>query len=512
MLQRQGMPLTLFIKEVKGFASINWTASSPKAYWYQRNCHSYSGQQTHTKKGETSQLNPRKKDQFFFSLFSLLKKMKSTSATKIVVHRAPPKRFLDRNPENDGHTLEQGTPPIKPKLRIKRRNDSAKQAATEALHSSDTSISTETLSEAKSSYSAAHGNDSDDENYDSSSSSSTWHRTLTGEDMRRLEESSTQVYAECPAVDAVRSKEMSYAIVHETLDCVACMCPVRVDDQIWQCSECFLIMHLVCLRRWAQSSAARPETLSEECFPDIVPTWKCPKCRKAYALSECPTESRCFCGKVVNPPVDLWKAPHSCGQVCGKPLQPPCGHTCLLLCHPGPCPPCPYEVDARCFCGKEVQRRRCADKKFSCGQVCGKLLSCGVHTCQQVCHEGPCDPCGVRVTRPCVCGKSVREVVCGTGKWHCSQPCGKPLACGRHTCEAVCHSGPCPPCKLRGERTCFCGKMNLGFLDCDVPTRSCGDMCGKVLPCGHRCPEVCHSGECPPCIVLVVKKNDNKSL
>ena len=36
-----------------------------------------------------------------------------------------------------------------------------------------------------------------------------------------------------------------------------------------------------------------------------------------------------------NPTFDPWCIPHSCGQQCGKRLNPDCGHDCLLLCHPG---------------------------------------------------------------------------------------------------------------------------------------------------------------------------------
>lgn len=43
----------------------------------------------------------------------------------------------------------------------------------------------------------------------------------------------------------------------------------------------------------------------------------------------------CYCGKLQDPPADPWLAPHSCGSVCQKELKPSCGHTCLLLCHPG---------------------------------------------------------------------------------------------------------------------------------------------------------------------------------
>ena len=52
----------------------------------------------------------------------------------------------------------------------------------------------------------------------------------------------------------------------------------------------------------------------------------------------------CYCGKVCDPKHDPWIAPHSCGDKCGRQLMPNCGHTCLLLCHPGRCPPCPKQV------------------------------------------------------------------------------------------------------------------------------------------------------------------------
>jgi hypothetical protein len=69
-----------------------------------------------------------------------------------------------------------------------------------------------------------------------------------------------------------------------------------------------------------------------------------------------------------------------------------CGHTCTLLCHPGPCPPCPRVVDAPCHCGKLRLRQRCGQAAFSCAEVCGRRLGCG-HACPEVCHEGPCPPC-----------------------------------------------------------------------------------------------------------------------
>jgi hypothetical protein len=37
-------------------------------------------------------------------------------------------------------------------------------------------------------------------------------------------------------------------------------------------------------------------------------------------------------------------------------------------------------------------------------------------------------------------------------------------------------------------------------LWCDAPRR---DVCGKLLPCGHKCPDTCHPGACSPCQVIV---------
>ncbi len=44
----------------------------------------------------------------------------------------------------------------------------------------------------------------------------------------------------------------------------------------------------------------------------------------------------------VDPSPDLWLPAHTCGETCSREL--PCGHTCSLLCHPGPCPACPRMV------------------------------------------------------------------------------------------------------------------------------------------------------------------------
>ena len=77
---------------------------------------------------------------------------------------------------------------------------------------------------------------------------------------------------------------------------------------------------------------------------------------------------------------------YSCTKVCDKPLA--CGnHNCPLQCHSGDCPPCKTspEVVKTCSCGKVsldnmngvLPRVSCMDAIPSCGQICGKSLSCG---------------------------------------------------------------------------------------------------------------------------------------
>uniref|UniRef100_A0A4X2KRY0 Nuclear transcription factor, X-box binding like 1 n=1 Tax=Vombatus ursinus TaxID=29139 RepID=A0A4X2KRY0_VOMUR len=228
--------------------------------------------------------------------------------------------------------------------------------------------------------------------------------------------------------------------------------------------------------------------------------WPCPKCRFEYKRSETPTRYYCYCGKVEDPPLDPWLVPHSCGQVCEREFKPPCGHKCLLLCHPGPCPPCPKTVTITCYCKKaKPVSRRCSTKEWSCQQPCGRKLSCGQHNCEDPCHAGNCKPCPRISKQKCVCGKRVAERLCASPVWHCDQVCGKILPCGHHTCEQVCHPLACGECPRSGKRFCPCQKSKF-FLPCteDVPT--CGDSCDKVLECGiHRCSQRCHRGPCEIC-------------
>ncbi|KAH7677878.1 NF-X1-type zinc finger protein NFXL1 protein [Dioscorea alata] len=303
-----------------------------------------------------------------------------------------------------------------------------------------------------------------------------------------------------PDLSKIRSILSSSSSSSSFSACLICLDRVRPDHPIWSCSSgCHAVFHLACIQSWASQPPYRPSAASSD--------WPCPKCRLSYPKTLIPRSYYCFCGKVENPPVNPWALPHSCGELCERALRPECGHHCLLLCHPGPCPPCPQLVTSSCFCGSVSDVRRCAHKYFSCGKPCSKPLDCGLHPCPERCHEGPCPPCRVKGVCECACGRTKEERECCERGFQCENPCESLLACGKHRCERGCHSGPCGDCPLQGRRTCPCGKKEYKGVSCDVNVPTCGSTCEKLLSCGlHRCPERCHRGPCvETCRTVLIK-------
>ena len=134
-----------------------------------------------------------------------------------------------------------------------------------------------------------------------------------------------------------------------------------------------------------------------------------------------PKEYRCFCRKMLRPEWNRNEGlvPHTCGEVCGRALaltpDSVCPHTCLDLCHPGPCDPCRASLRKTCPCGALTRMTRC-DTVLLCGGECGKLLNCGRHTCTALCHEGPCQDCQVTVDQ----GKTSDVSVSNVTLSHCN--------------------------------------------------------------------------------------------
>ncbi|XP_068662679.1 NF-X1-type zinc finger protein NFXL1-like [Aristolochia californica] len=327
-------------------------------------------------------------------------------------------------------------------------------------------------------------------------------------------------------------QEIQEKLAIGTVECMICYEMVRRSAAIWSCSSCFSIFHLHCIKKWARA----PTSVDLSVERDRGRNWRCPGCQSVQLVASRDIKYTCFCGKRSDPPSDLYLTPHSCGEPCGKSLERDvpggypiddyrCSHMCVLQCHPGPCPPCKVFVPPRsCPCGKNTITRRCSARTSvpSCGLPCNKLLECGRHHCERVCHLGGCDPCQVSVTASCFCKKKKEVILCGeialkgeaqdsVGLFSCNSICGKTLSCENHDCAETCHPGPCGDCQfLPGKiKTCYCGKTPLeterrSCLD-SIPT--CSEICSKTLQCGvHLCKEKCHEGDCPPCLVIVAQK------
>ncbi|KAK3932809.1 Protein shuttle craft [Frankliniella fusca] len=311
--------------------------------------------------------------------------------------------------------------------------------------------------------------------------------------------------------DVSQRERLTEQLTRGVLECLVCCDRVRQHDAVWSCSNCFHVLHLRCVTKWAKSSKAESG-------------WRCPACQNV--TETLPSQYRCFCSKVVDPQWNRHDTPHTCGEVCGKSREgqrPQCVHKCTLLCHPGPCPPCVAQVMRNCGCGKTSQTVKCAlEKPLLCEAVCRKVLNCGVHLCEKTCHSGSCEPCSLKVKQVCFCKKESREVDClaenqGILQFSCNGICEHDLACGNHKCNDKCHEGNCKPCQLTPAviTHCPCGKTELSTnieelrKSCLDPIPTCGKICSKRLPCGqpsnpHTCKSSCHAGMCPPCLLTTM--------
>lgn len=220
----------------------------------------------------------------------------------------------------------------------------------------------------------------------------------------------------------------------------------------------------------------------------------------------------------------------------------------------------------RCHCGKEEKTIKCGtlhpqsgtegrmdvNEFLSCDQTCGRLLPCGLHRCDKLCHDGACGDCVIVREKQCYCGRDSITEDCGgvhqaslryscsqeggqtewTGEYSCGQPCPWVYDCGKHAeaalSSAICHPHassyplPCPRTPAFVS-TCPCGKKSLEDItsnvrnSCSDPVPTCGQTCNRVRnSCGHPCTSICHEGPCEPCneeVTLVCRcGNDKKTL
>lgn len=253
---------------------------------------------------------------------------------------------------------------------------------------------------------------------------------------------------------------------------------------------------------------------------------------------------------------------HSCGKLCGNMRGGSCTHPCNSLCHPGPCPPCSMIIELPCQCGKTKYLHescitcrkavRCGTDPASihCDQVCGKLLDCKEHTCQLVCHAGPCPSCSIPVECKCYCGAERKQMPCGETKMAiCSRnpPYEEDLVIptvaavqqglinssiykesvigdldglsdlsddseddasaeviteGAEVTKEGAEVTKTEATKTETKEEAMAKKpfKLLTMREAGIGGYSCGRVCGKVLACQrHRCDRVCHAGDCGLC-------------
>ncbi|KAK0217433.1 hypothetical protein EDD85DRAFT_1029594 [Armillaria nabsnona] len=316
-----------------------------------------------------------------------------------------------------------------------------------------------------------------------------------------------------------------------------------------------------CGKHACQRSCHPPSSVAAQCpfSPNVITT--CPCGKRTIAPPGADATKYDFASRsTCSAPVP------TCDSPCNK-LHATCDHPCNAKCHAGECPPCSEALVRPCRCGNTSQSIKCGDlydkdhneidilcnktctalracgrhechrlccplasltvkgkgKKrmtgsleigegpgglHECDLICGKMLTCENHQCEERDHRGPCGPC-LRSSFEeliCFCGRTVLEppIPCGT-KIKCSYPCAMPdPPCGHPKTPHVCHGDDslCPPCFFLTERLCACGKKEVGNIRCSLPREkvSCGTVCGKLMGCGfHHCERVCHADDCGAC-------------
>eukprot|EP00116_Pleurobrachia_bachei_P001363 sb/3461625/ len=86
----------------------------------------------------------------------------------------------------------------------------------------------------------------------------------------------------------------------------------------------------------------------------------------------------------------------------------------------------------------------------------------------------------------------------------CGEKCSRVRANCKHPCPQFCHPGKCPECLILVTSHCQCG-VQSSTVRCSQRKDAirCDRVCGRTLNCGvHTCTTVCHTpGTCAPCEV-----------
>ncbi|CAF0726780.1 unnamed protein product [Didymodactylos carnosus] len=202
---------------------------------------------------------------------------------------------------------------------------------------------------------------------------------------------------------------------------------------------------------------------------------------------------------------------HICDLVCGKQLN--CGiHTCTDLCHKSLCRKCmvnSYE-ELTCECGKSIipPPVPCGTKSPTCTEKCQRTHPCG-HPVYHSCHNEPeCPPCTHLVSKMCVGGHTIRDnVPCHLKDVICGQLCGKLLVCGVHLCQRFCHTGTCLAPDQKCPLKCEVKRQSCPH-SCNLPCHG-RDPCPKTV-CRYLVQAKCACGRLTKDVYCNTKPNDDQ--
>lgn len=130
--------------------------------------------------------------------------------------------------------------------------------------------------------------------------------------------SSKPVHNKIDSTNCSQREKLIREIDAGKLECLVCCEMIKPFQSTWSCPNCFHIIHLNCVIKWAASSK------SDE-------GWRCCACQNINKAV--PHEYLCFCGKMKDPQYNRSDIAHSCGEVCSR--TDGCEHRCTQLCHPG---------------------------------------------------------------------------------------------------------------------------------------------------------------------------------
>eukprot|EP00796_Vickermania_ingenoplastis_P001462 gene1462-851_t len=319
-----------------------------------------------------------------------------------------------------------------------------------------------------------------------------------------------------------------------------CFHRIHRKDRIWTCHGCWHMFHLGCVQRWGQESEEKG-------------VLRCPQCRAPHVY---PEAYKCFCGKVVNPPLVEATNPRSSlpqpapAAAAEEEEEKKRGAEALergvkrddrdKVGHRGSSPP-PHpptkgssapvrDASSGFFEPPRGCKIRSSHPRSGVTAITSAVRPCSTYSSSSSSATRKAPPSHSPTDGGAAASNAETPRIiphpppppppqpmaphCCTGI--CERTCGN---CP-HPCQLPCHPGPCPTCMIDAidhHITCACGKTSTASnpllslpLPCGTAPPKCEEPCHLPRPCGHDThrikPHTCHFGACPPLVVQQLRR------